>query len=71
MFQGTGPNEARNLQRPRIQPRRAPILLMTTPTPNLVRVQDRLTEDYTFGPFGLEPVNSRAIRLAVAMLMAL
>ena len=66
MFQGTGPNEARNLQRPRIQPRRAPILLMTTPTPNLVRVQDRLTEDYTFGLVGLGPVDCRAIRLAIA-----
>ena len=39
---------------------------MTAPTPNLVRLQDRLTEDYTFGLVGLGPVDGRAIRLAVA-----
>ena len=65
----TGPNEARNLQRPRLQPRRSPILLMTAPTPNLVRLQDRVTEDYTFRPVGLGPVDGRAIRLVVAMPM--
>ena len=63
---GTGPDETHNLQRPHLQPRRAPISLMTAPTPNLVRLQDRLTEDYTFGPVGLGPVDGRAIRLAVA-----
>ena len=42
---------------------------MTAPTPNLVRLQDRVTEDYTFRPVGLGPVDGYAIKLAVAMPM--